>query len=81
MKCLAFPVLVVPGHPRAKAEAVGEGCQVTAKTIRDAEKLLHDIRHRVDRPATWNGFSGDESSDDDPDWDSTPTNQSCRYVA
>ena len=43
-----------------------EGIQVTAKTIRDTEKL-RDIRHRVNRRVTWNGFSGDESSDGDPD--------------
>ena len=39
---------------------------MTAKMIRDAEKL-RDIRHPVNRPATWNGFSGDELSDGDPD--------------
>ena len=59
LKCLAFLVFVVPGHPRARVEAVtstsaaappcspisvGEGIQVTAKTIRDAEKLLCGIR-------------------------------------
>ena len=61
-KCLALAVLVVSGHPRARLEAVmstsaealpwpprdvGEGIQVTAKTIRDAEKLLRDIRHHA----------------------------------
>ena len=80
MKCLALPVFVAPGHPRARAEAAmrtsaaalpwslplcWEGIQVTAKTIMDMEKLLHDIQHRVNRPATWNGFSGDESSGDE----------------
>ena len=44
-----------------------EGIQVTANTIRNTDKLLRDIQHRVNRPSTWNGFSGDESSDGNPD--------------
>ena len=58
LKCLALPVFLVPGHPGARAEAVmstsaavlpwsppsvGEGIQITAKMIRDTEKLLRDI--------------------------------------
>ena len=43
---------------------------VTAKMIREVEKLLRDMRGRVDRPATLVGSSRDESSGGDSDWDS-----------